>query len=89
MLRLLTEDTTVRFDHCSKPEFDDWCWVDYWEPLKDVVYFKRKVYLKAMIELGAILTLDSVPVAATSYLTQEPKGIKPKKVAVPVVDKAE
>ena len=53
-----------------------------------MVYFKRKVYLKAMIELGSILTLDSVPVAATSYLTQEPKDIKLKKVAKPVVDKA-
>jgi putative (di)nucleoside polyphosphate hydrolase len=44
--------------------------VDYWEPLKDVVYFKRKVYLKAMSELGAILTADSVPVNATGYLTK-------------------
>ena len=86
LLRLLTEDSTVRFDHCSKPEFDDWRWIDYWEPLKDVVYFKRKVYLKAMIELGSILTLDSVPVAATSYLTQEPKGTKLKKPALPVTD---
>jgi len=51
-----------------------------------VVYFKRKVYLKAMIELGSILTLDSVPVAATSYLAQEPKGTKVKKSDLPVTD---
>ena len=86
LLRLLTEDTTVRFDHCSKPEFDDWCWLDYWDPLKDVVYFKRKVYLRAMIELGSILTQDAVPVKATSYLAQEPKG---NKVKAPVVPKAD
>ena len=86
MLRFLTEDSTVRFDHCSKPEFDDWRWVDYWEPLKDVVYFKRKVYLKAMIELGSILAQDSVPVAATSYLAQEAKGTKVKAPVLPIVD---
>jgi len=51
-----------------------------------VVYFKRKVYLKAMIELGSILTLDTVPVAATSYLTQEPKATKVKKPALPIAD---
>ena len=73
MLRLITQDTTVRFDHCPKPEFDNWRWVDYWEPLNDVVYFKRKVYQKAMTELGAILAIDSVPVNASGFLAKEIK----------------
>jgi putative (di)nucleoside polyphosphate hydrolase len=60
MLRLLTNDSAVRFDHCSKPEFDSWRWVDYWEPLNSVVYFKRKVYQKAMTELGSILAPNGV-----------------------------
>ncbi len=68
MLRLISHESNVRFDHCPKPEFDGWRWVDYWEPLKDVVYFKRKVYERAMTELGAILTTDSVPVDASGYL---------------------
>jgi putative (di)nucleoside polyphosphate hydrolase len=68
MLRLVSHESNVRFDLCPKPEFDGWRWVDYWEPLKDVVYFKRKVYQRAMSELGAILTVDSVPVDATGYL---------------------
>jgi len=33
-----------------------------------VVYFKRKVYQKAMSELGCILTIDSVPVKAEGFL---------------------
>jgi putative (di)nucleoside polyphosphate hydrolase len=70
MLRLLTQDSNVRFDHCAKPEFDSWRWVDYWEPLNDVVYFKRKVYQKAMSELGAILAIDSVPVNPAGFLEQ-------------------
>lgn len=71
MLRLITHESNVRFDHCSKPEFDGWRWVDYWEPLKDVVYFKRKVYQRAMTELGEILTAGSVPVDASGFLARE------------------
>jgi len=83
ILRLLTHDSNVRFDHCPKPEFDCWRWVDFWEPLNDVVYFKRKVYQKAMTELGEILTTDTVPVNAAGYLAKykalaEEKAKKPK-----------
>ncbi|EIC29271.1 MULTISPECIES: RNA pyrophosphohydrolase [Methylomicrobium] len=62
ILRLLTHESNVRFDHCPKPEFDSWRWVDYWEPLKDVVYFKRKVYQRAMTELSEILAIEGLPV---------------------------
>jgi putative (di)nucleoside polyphosphate hydrolase len=80
MLRLVSHESNVRFDLCPKPEFDGWRWVDYWEPLKDVVYFKRKVYQRAMTELGAILTIDSVPVDASGYLalTNEISKNKPR-----------
>ena len=38
------------FDLCcsDKPEFDCWRWVDYWTPVKEIVYFKRKVYKQAL-----------------------------------------
>ncbi len=62
ILQLITDDSKVRFDCVTKPEFDDWRWVDYWEPLNDVVYCKRKVYRKAMSELGEILVINNVPV---------------------------
>jgi putative (di)nucleoside polyphosphate hydrolase len=70
ILRLITPESNVRFDYCVNPEFDGWRWVDYWEPLKDVVYFKRKVYHKAMSELGEILTFDNVPVNPGGYLAK-------------------
>ncbi|GAB4263971.1 MAG: RNA pyrophosphohydrolase [Methylomicrobium sp.] len=76
ILRLLTQDSAVRFDRVPKPEFDGWRWVDYWDPLKDVVYFKRKVYLKAMTELGEILLADSVPVKADGFLAGGRKHAK-------------
>jgi len=83
ILRLLATDSNVRFDHCPKPEFDSWRWVDYWEPLNDVVYFKRKVYQKAMSELGVILNLHGIPVALTAPLPKPQQN--PKKKALVAV----
>ena len=71
ILQLLTDDSFVRFDCVSKPEFDDWRWVKFWEPLNDVVYFKRKVYRRAMRELGVMLVSEQVPVRADSFLLGE------------------
>lgn len=50
----------VRFDTTDKPEFDDWKWVEPWEPLKRVVFFKRDVYFKALQELAPVLFPDGV-----------------------------
>lgn len=55
ILRLLADDETVRLDMGEKPEFEEWCWVDYWYPLKEIVFFKRQVYKKALQELEAVL----------------------------------
>ena len=48
MLRMQAEDSKVRFDCCDKPEFDHWRWVSYWHPLRQVVFFKRQVYRRAL-----------------------------------------
>jgi len=71
LLKLVGQEVDVILDQHKKPEFDDWQWVEYWEPLKSVVYFKRKVYRKAMMELGAFLMLPSVNVDAESYLSND------------------
>jgi putative (di)nucleoside polyphosphate hydrolase len=55
VLRLLTEDAAVRLDLSEQPEFDDWRWVDYWLPLKEIVFFKRRVYERALKELEPLL----------------------------------
>ena len=69
ILRLLSDENQVRFDCGHKQEFDNWRWVDYWFPLNDVVYFKRRVYRKAMDELGEFLIDDQVNVDPQSYLS--------------------
>jgi putative (di)nucleoside polyphosphate hydrolase len=55
MLRLLGDDTEVCLHNTDKPEFDHWCWVDYWHPLNEVVAFKRNVYKRALKELAPLL----------------------------------
>jgi putative (di)nucleoside polyphosphate hydrolase len=52
LLRLLCEDSEVRFDACEKPEFDRFRWVDYWYPVEHVVPFKREVYARALIHVA-------------------------------------
>ena len=52
LLKMLTDDKDVRFDHSETPEFDHWQWVSYWYPLGQVVSFKKDVYRRAMKELA-------------------------------------
>ena len=55
LLRLTAGEENLRFDHCDRPEFDHWRWVDYWFPLQEVVFFKREVYRSALLELAPLL----------------------------------
>ncbi len=61
LLRMLCADKSVCLDQAEKPEFDRWRWVDYWQPLDEVVAFKRNVYRKALNELAPLLFPDGVP----------------------------
>lgn len=52
LLRFRRSDDAFRFDATGSPEFDRWRWVDYWQPIREVIYFKRAVYTRALHELG-------------------------------------
>lgn len=54
-LRMKSPDAAVRFDKGDPPEFDQWKWVDYWQPLREVVAFKRAVYESALRELEPLV----------------------------------
>ncbi|HFD11686.1 MAG TPA: RNA pyrophosphohydrolase [Crenotrichaceae bacterium] len=68
ILRLAADESNVCLDCSDSPEFDDWCWTDYWLPVNNVVFFKRKVYKNALTELGQYLIPESVPVNPAGYL---------------------
>ena len=55
LLRLISADSAIQLDHCDKPEFDEWKWVSYWFPLKQVIFFKRAVYVKALREFAPLV----------------------------------
>lgn len=61
MMRLVSSDQAVDLTHSDTPEFDRWRWVDYWRPVKEVIYFKRQVYVSALAELAPLLFSDKVP----------------------------
>ncbi len=61
LLRLESEESQIRFDATGDPEFDRYRWVDFWRPVNEVIYFKRRVYASALYELGAHLHPSGVP----------------------------
>ena len=61
LLRLRRPDPQFRFDVTGEPEFDRWRWVDYWQPIREVIYFKRGVYTRALHELGEQAFPDGLP----------------------------
>ena len=48
LLQLISNDDKIDLLHHEKPEFDDWAWVSYWFPLRQVINFKRHVYRRAL-----------------------------------------
>ncbi len=61
MLRLVSSAENVRFDLSDEPEFDRARWVDFWRPVNEVIYFKRRVYARALHELGSTVYPSGLP----------------------------
>jgi putative (di)nucleoside polyphosphate hydrolase len=51
LLRLRLDEARFDFTRTAEPEFDEFRWTPYWEPVKEVIYFKRAVYARALTEL--------------------------------------
>ncbi len=54
LLRLKREQVAFDFQRTEQPEFDQWRWVSFWEPVREVIYFKRPVYAQALRELAPL-----------------------------------
>lgn len=55
LLQLHAPEGRVQLDATDSPEFDHWRWIDYWSPASEVIFFKRKVYRRALDELAPLL----------------------------------
>ena len=66
----------VRFDlsQTSEPEFDRWRWVEYWEPVRAVIYFKRSVYTDALQQLAAFAFPAGKPPERPSWWNEVTKS---------------
>lgn len=71
MLRVDCGEDEFCFDLCDRPEFDAWRWVRYWQPLHEVVYFKRRVYRQALEELAPLLYPEGPPLQRVSATGQQ------------------
>lgn len=60
LLRVNSRNTHFRFDLCQKPEFEGFRWVNYWFPLKQVIFFKKRLYKRALREFAPILFREKV-----------------------------
>ena len=62
LLRLVADDSALRFDSTEQPaEFDRWHWAEWWDAVHEVIYFKRRVYSRALHELGAVAFPEGLP----------------------------
>ena len=58
LLKLTGDESNVNLASSRRPEFDHWRWVDAWEPAKNVVFFKRDVYKRALAELEPLMKIQ-------------------------------
>lgn len=58
LLKMKCSEQKVRLDLSQSPEFDSWRWVNYWDPVEHVIYFKQQVYRQALKELHPLLTKE-------------------------------
>lgn len=50
LLQLRGLDARIHLDGSDEPEFSQWQWVSYWEPLSRVVRFKLRIYRNVLQE---------------------------------------
>jgi putative (di)nucleoside polyphosphate hydrolase len=70
LLRFTGSEDRLRFDATGEPEFETWRWVDYWTPVREVIFFKRAVYVRALDELARV-AFPNDPPALPQWADQE------------------
>ncbi len=55
LLKLVSSETDISLNLHNKVEFDDWKWVDYWNPVEEVINFKKDVYEDMLKALAPVL----------------------------------
>lgn len=83
LLKLERDDARFEFGASAEPEFDDWRWTDYWEPIREVVYFKQAVYAEALSQLAPLAFPRGAP-AAPDWVARIRRDFEPQTTASPI-----
>jgi putative (di)nucleoside polyphosphate hydrolase len=74
LLRFTGSEERFDLESTGEPEFESWRWVDYWTPVREVIYFKRAVYARALDELARTAFPQNPP--ALPEWSQEEKYLR-------------
>ena len=61
LLKLRDGAAQFAFTATNEPEFDKWRWSGWWEPVREVIFFKRPVYVKMLTELAPVAFPEGPP----------------------------
>jgi putative (di)nucleoside polyphosphate hydrolase len=61
LLRLRDDAADFAFTSTDEPEFDKWRWSPWWDPVREVIFFKRPVYVQMLTELAPLAFPQGVP----------------------------
>ncbi|MEA3183292.1 MAG: putative (di)nucleoside polyphosphate hydrolase [Gammaproteobacteria bacterium] len=86
LLRLKREEAQFDFGRTSEPEFDQYRWVNFWEPVREVIYFKRAVYVRALTELAPIAFPDGPPPHPSWWAETAASALNPRRSATAPID---
>jgi len=75
LLQLTCKEEDVDLLHSNHPEFDNWRWVSFWYPVRNVVSFKREVYRRVMKEFAP----TAMPDLLIASQPQSPKFARRRK----------
>jgi putative (di)nucleoside polyphosphate hydrolase len=60
LLQLTCKEDDVDLLQSGHPEFDNWRWVSFWYPVRNVVSFKKDVYRRVMKEFASVAMPEGV-----------------------------
>src|SRR5579872_1930716 len=86
LLRLRRPEARFDFNRTATPEFDEYRWVDYWEPAREVIYFKRAVYMRALMELAPLGFPDGPPEHPAWWAPMLTQALDPARTAPAPID---
>lgn len=73
-ITFLGQDSDINVKFHKEQEFDAWRWINYWEPIEQVINFKHDVYEAALAELAGYINLSNT----TENTKESSSNVTPK-----------